>query len=56
MLYVDADNTAAVRLYEQLGFHLHSTNAAFLTDVAPAPGHDAAQRGGLLPEPDGVVG
>jgi len=48
MLYVDADNTPAVHLYEQLGFHVHSTNAAFLTDVAPAPGDDAARRADQL--------
>jgi mycothiol synthase len=35
MLYVDAANTAAVRLYEQLGFRTHSTTAAFEADVAP---------------------
>jgi mycothiol synthase len=37
MLYVDADNTPAVGLYEQLGFRVHSTNAAFLADVRPEP-------------------
>jgi mycothiol synthase len=33
ILYVDADNEPAVRLYEQLGFTVHSTNAAFVADV-----------------------
>jgi mycothiol synthase len=35
MLYVDANNTPAVSLYERLGFKVHSTNAAFVADVAP---------------------
>jgi len=35
MLYVDADNTPAVTLYERLGFAIHSTNAAFVADIAP---------------------
>jgi mycothiol synthase len=36
MLYVDADNAPAVSLYERLGFTIHSTNAAFVADIAPA--------------------
>jgi mycothiol synthase len=35
MLYVDADNTAAVTMYQRLGFSIHSTNAAFVADIAP---------------------
>jgi mycothiol synthase len=34
MLYVDAGNTAAITLYRQLGFRVHSTNAAFVADIA----------------------
>jgi mycothiol synthase len=36
LLYVDADNTTAVAMYERLGFEIHSTNAAFMIDIAPA--------------------
>jgi mycothiol synthase len=35
MLYVDADNDAATALYRDLGFGLHCTNAAYVTDVDP---------------------
>jgi hypothetical protein len=55
MLYVDADNTPAMHLYEQLGFHVHSTNAAFVTDVAPEPPGDAVRRADQPPGPDGVI-
>lgn len=41
MLYVDADNTAAVTMYRQLGFTIHSTNAAFVADI-PATGEHAS--------------
>lgn len=33
MLYVDAGNAPAVRLYEDLGFTVHSTNRAFVGDI-----------------------
>lgn len=36
MLYVDADNTPAVKLYEDLGFTVQSTNRAFVGDVRPS--------------------
>jgi mycothiol synthase len=36
LLYVDADNTTAVAMYERLGFEIHSTSAAFTIDIAPA--------------------
>ena len=38
MLYVDADNTTAVTMYERLGFTIHSTNAAFVTDIVATTG------------------
>ena len=36
LLYVDADNTPAMRVYEDLGFVPHHTERAFSGDVGPA--------------------
>jgi mycothiol synthase len=35
MLYVDADNTAGVRLYGGLGFTVHRTDRAYVGDIPP---------------------
>jgi mycothiol synthase len=36
MLYVDADNGPAVKLYLDLGFTVHSTNRTFVGDIRPS--------------------
>ncbi|MGA9278845.1 MAG: mycothiol synthase [Ilumatobacter sp.] len=38
LLYVDAANGGAVAMYRRLGFDVHSTNAAFVTEVENRPG------------------
>jgi mycothiol synthase len=36
MLYVDADNTAAMSMYRKLGFEIYRTDRAYTGDIAPA--------------------
>ena len=37
MLYVEADNTAGIRLYERLGFVRHHSDAAYAAATSGGP-------------------
>jgi hypothetical protein len=46
MLYVDGDNTAAMGLYEGLGFTVHRTKRTYTVDVPSTIG-DPGRPGGV---------
>ena len=49
MLYVDADNTAGVSLYDGLGFTVHRTDRAYVGEISRSS--DAADRHGAVEVP-----
>lgn len=46
MLYVDAGNTRAVKLYVDMGFVINHLDQAYVGDIAPAAGASASGAGG----------